>query len=144
MIKNLLMLLIIALIGWVVYATFFGNQDDLERRNKLLGAAKELGESVADIFKSESEKVKDGTYSEILTKLDKAIGQLKEADDKGNYSDDLKKLLEEKARIEKQIEATKGTSARGVDPQEQNTTDLKKLAEDIKNIADKMKTEDKK
>lgn len=139
MIKNLIMLLIVALVGWIVYTTFFGNKEDLERRNKLLGAAKQLGESVVDIFKSESGKVKDGTYSEILVKLDQAIDQLKQADQKGEHTDDLKKLLEEKARIEKQIEETKGVSARGVDPQEQNTTDLKKLAEQIQSVAEKMK-----
>lgn len=139
MIKNLIMLLIVALIGWVIYTTFFGNQEDLERRNKFLGAAKDLGKSVVDIFSSESEKMKDGTYSEILVKLDDAISQLRQADEKGEYKEDLKKLIDEKARIEKQIEETKGTAGRGVDPQEQNTTDLKKLAEEVQSIAEKMK-----
>jgi hypothetical protein len=51
----------------------------------------------------------------------------------------LQKLLDEKARIEKQIEESKGTAGRGVDPQEKNTADLKKLAEEVQSIAKKMK-----
>ena len=141
MIKNLVMLLIVALIGWIVYVTFFGKPEDIELRNKLLGTGKQFGQSVVDIFKSESGKVKDGTYDEVFKKLDGAIEQLKQADQKkGEYSNDIKRLTDEKQRLEKLIEQNKGVAGRGVDPNAENNENLKKLAQDIVDLTNKMET----
>jgi hypothetical protein len=70
MIKNILTLAVLAIIGWVIYATFYGKPEDIQLRNNLLNKSKELGQAVTDIFKSETKKVKSGEYEQVFGKLD--------------------------------------------------------------------------
>lgn len=137
MIKRLIMLVLVALVGWVVYVTVLGDSEDKAKRDKLLGTAKDFGQSIVDVFQHEQEKVKEGTYDELLASLDKAIDNLKEADEKGDYNKRLQDLKTEKERIQKLIEQNKGART-AEDPNIQNKEDLKKLAENVVKLTEEM------
>lgn len=131
------MLVLVALVGWVVYVTVLGDSEDKAKRDKLLGTAKDFGQSIVEVFQHEQEKVKEGTYDELLASLDKAIDNLKEADAKGDYKKRLQDLQTEKERIEDLINQNKGARM-AEDPNIQNNEDLKKLAENVVKLTEDM------
>jgi hypothetical protein len=138
MFKNLLFLLFVVLIGWVAYASMFGNSNDIELRNKLLSSGKDFGQSVINIFKSESGKVKSGTYDEVFKNLNNAINQLKEANKDGKYTEQINKLNADKEKIEKSIQQNQNQQTKGSDPNAENNEKLKKLAEEIVSLSKEM------
>ncbi len=138
MFKNLLFLLFVVLIGWVAYVSMFGNNNDLELRNKLLNTGKDFGQSVINIFKSESGKVKSGTYDEVFKNLNNAIEHLKKANKDGKYTDQINNLSAEKEQIEQSVQQNQNQQAKGTDPNAENNEKLKKLAEDIVSLTNEM------
>lgn len=129
------MLLIVAIIGWVVYVSFWGKPEEIALRDRLLNKGKELGEVVSDIFKSESQKIKSGDYDQIFDKLGDALKNLKQADEKSKkYGDEINRLSDEKNRIEKIIKNNSGSESEMVE----NNKKLKKLADDIVILTNKM------
>ena len=139
MIKNIILLVIFLLIGWVIYVQFFGDTKDIELRNKLLNTGKDFGKSVVDIFKNESTKIQRGKYNEVFDKLGEAIKSLKKADAaKNEHSTEIERLSEEKDRLEKLIAENKNIESNGLDPNSENNQKLKKLAEDIIALTNKM------
>jgi hypothetical protein len=129
------MLLIVAIIGWVVYVSFFGKPEDIALRDRLLNKGKELGEVVSDIFKSESQKVKSGDYDQIFDKLGEALKNLKQADEKSKkYGDEINRLSDEKNRLEKIVKDNSGSESEMAE----NNKKLKKLADDIVILTNKM------
>jgi alcohol dehydrogenase class IV len=131
------MLVLVALVGWVVYVTVLGDSEDKAKRDKLLSEAQDFGQSIIAVFQHESEKVKEGTYDELLANLDKAIDKLREADEKGDFQQRLKELQAEKERIEELIEQNKGARM-AEDPNTKNNEDLKKLAENVIKLKEDM------
>lgn len=129
------MLLIVAIIGWVVYVSFWGKPEDIALRDRLLNKGKELGEVVSDIFKSESQKIKSGDYDQIFDKLGDALKNLKQADEKSKkYGDEINRLSDEKNRLEKIIKNNSGSESEMAE----NNKKLKKLADDIVILTNKM------
>jgi hypothetical protein len=138
MFKNLLFLLFVVLIGWVAYVSMFGNNNDIELRNKLLNTGKDFGQSVINIFKSESGKVKSGTYDEVFKNLNNAIEHLKKANKDGKYTDQINNLNAEKEKIEQSVQQNQNQQAKGTDLNAENNEKLKKLAEDIVSLTNEM------
>jgi predicted ribosome quality control (RQC) complex YloA/Tae2 family protein len=134
MIKNILYLLVIAVIGWVIYVSLYGKSDDIKLRNNLLEKGKELGLAVSDIFKSETKKVNSGDYDEVFSKLNETLDELKKASKNKEQNDEIARLSEEKERLEKSIKENEGN-------QEKLSVDHKKLqilADDIVTLTKKI------
>lgn len=134
MIKNLLYLLVLAVIGWVVYVSFFGKPDDIKLRNNLLNKGKELGMAVSDIFQSESKKVNSGEYKQVFNKLNETLDELKKASKNKEHDDEITRLSEEKERLEKSIKENEGNQTK---LSEENKK-LQILADDIVNLTKKI------
>lgn len=134
MIKNLLYLLVLAVIGWVVYVSFFGKPDDIKLRNNLLNKGKELGMAVSDIFQSESKKVNSGEYEQVFNKLNETLDELKKASKNKEHDDEITRLSEEKERLEKSIKENEGNQTK---LSEENKK-LQILADDIVNLTKKI------
>ena len=134
MIKNLLYLLVLAVIGWVVYVSFFGKPDDIKLRNNLLNKGKELGMAVSDIFQSETKKVNSGEYKQVFNKLNEMLDELKKASKNKEHDDEITRLSEEKERLEKSIKENEGNQTK---LSEENKK-LQILADDIVNLTKKI------
>jgi predicted ribosome quality control (RQC) complex YloA/Tae2 family protein len=134
MIKNLLYLLVLAVIGWVVYVSFFGKPDDIKLRNNLLSKGKELGMAVSDIFQSETKKVNSGEYKQVFNKLNETLDELKKASKNKEHDDEITRLSEEKERLEKSIKENEGNQTK---LSEENKK-LQILADDIVNLTKKI------
>jgi hypothetical protein len=134
MIKNLLYLILMGLIIWGVYVSFFGNSKEIHLRNKLLNTGKEFGQSVVDVFQNEKEKIEDGNYDKVLSKLDDAIDNLKQADkDNGKFNSEIKDIEDQKIALKNNINDNQEHSN-----SEENEKKIKKLAEDIIKLSEKM------
>ncbi len=134
MIKNLLYLILMGLIIWGVYVSFFGNSKEIQLRNKLLNTGKEFGQSVVDVFQNEKEKIEDGNYDKVFSKLDDAIDNLKKADnDNGKFNSEIKDIEDQKIALKNNINDNKEHSN-----SEENEKKIKKLAEDIIILSEKM------
>jgi hypothetical protein len=134
MIKNLLYLIFLGLIIWGVYVSFFGNSKEIQLRNKLLNTGKEFGQSVVDVFQNEKEKMEDGNYDKVLSKLDDAIDNLKQADkDNGKFNSEIKEIEDQKTALKNNINENQENSN-----SEENEKKIKKLAEDIIKLSEKM------
>jgi predicted ribosome quality control (RQC) complex YloA/Tae2 family protein len=134
MIKNLLYLLVLAVIGWVVYVSFFGKPDDIKLRNNLLSKGKELGMAVSDIFQSETKKVNSGEYKQVFNKLNETLDELKKASKNKEHDDEITRLSEEKERLEKSIKENEGNQTK----LSEETKKLQILADDIVNLTKKI------
>jgi predicted ribosome quality control (RQC) complex YloA/Tae2 family protein len=134
MIKNLIYLLVLAVIGWVVYVSFFGKPDDIKLRNNLLSKGKELGMAVSDIFQSETKKVNSGEYKQVFNKLNETLDELKKASKNKEHDDEITRLSEEKERLEKSIKENEGNQTK---LSEENKK-LQILADDIVNLTKKI------
>jgi predicted ribosome quality control (RQC) complex YloA/Tae2 family protein len=134
MIKNLLYLLVLAVIGWVVYVSFFGKPDDIKLRNNLLSKGKELGMAVSDIFQSETKKVNSGEYKQVFNKLNETLDELKKASKNKEHDDEITRLSEEKERLENSIKENEGNQTK---LSEENKK-LQILADDIVNLTKKI------
>jgi peptidoglycan hydrolase CwlO-like protein len=134
MIKNLLYLIFLGLIIWGVYVSFFGNSKEIQLRNKLLNTGKEFGQSVVDVFQNEKEKIEDGNYDKVLSKLDDAIDNLKQADkDNGKFNSEIKEIEDQKTALKNNINENQENSN-----SDENEKKIKKLAEDIIKLSEKM------
>ena len=134
MIKNLLYLIFLGLIIWGVYVSFFGNSKEIQLRNKLLNTGKEFGQSVVDVFQNEKEKMEDGDYDKVFSKLDDAIDNLKKADNvNGKYNSEIKEIEDQKTALKNNINNNQENSN-----SEENEKKIKKLAEDIIKLSEKM------
>jgi hypothetical protein len=134
MIKNILTLAVLAIIGWVIYATFYGKPEDIQLRNNLLNKSKELGQAVTDIFKSETKKVKSGEYEQVFGKLDETLDELKKVSKSNEQESEINRLSEEKARLEKSIKENQDND---VKLSEENKK-LQNLTDDVVNLAKKI------
>lgn len=134
MIKNILYLLVLAVIGWVVYVSFFGKPDDIKLRNNLLNKGKELGMAVSDIFQSETKKVNSGEYKQVFSKLNETLDELKKASKNKEHDDEINRLSEEKERLEQSIKKNEGNQTK---LSEENKK-LQILADDIVNLTKKI------
>jgi hypothetical protein len=122
------------LIIWGVYVSFFGNSKEIQLRNKLLNTGKEFGQSVVDVFQNEKEKIEDGNYDKVFSKLDDAIDNLKKADnDNGKFNSEIKDIEDQKIALKNNINDNKEHSN-----SEENEKKIKKLAEDIIILSEKM------
>jgi hypothetical protein len=122
------------LIIWGVYVSFFGNSKEIQLRNKLLNTGKEFGQSVVDVFQNEKEKIEDGNYDKVFSKLDDAIDNLKKADnDNGKFNSEIKDIENQKIALKNNINDNKEHSN-----SEENEKKIKKLAEDIIILSEKM------
>ena len=122
------------LIIWGVYVSFFGNSKEIQLRNKLLNTGKEFGQSVVDVFQNEKEKIEDGNYDKVLSKLDDAIDNLKQADkDNGKFNSEIKDIEDQKIALKNNINDNQEHSN-----SEENEKKIKKLAEDIIKLSEKM------
>ncbi|WCL80661.1 hypothetical protein PPO43_11840 [Saprospira sp. CCB-QB6] len=138
--KKLITLVIVALIGWIVYVSVLGTPEDKAVRNELLGSAKDFGQTVVKVFNHEKDKVEAGTYDEVLDKLDKAIDNLKKADEDQDYAQKLKDLEAERQRIKEMLAAGQNAkSARSAqDPNAATQEDIRKLAEEVVKVSEEM------
>ena len=134
MIKNLLYLIFLGLIIWGVYVSFFGNSKEIQLRNKLINTGKEFGQSVVDVFQNEKEKIEDGNYDKVLSKLDDAIDNLKQADrDNGKFNSEIKEIEDQKTALKNNINENQVNAN-----SQENEKKIKKLAEDIIKLSEKM------
>ncbi|MCH2043634.1 MAG: hypothetical protein MK212_05790 [Saprospiraceae bacterium] len=120
MIKNLIMLVIVALIGWMAYATFFGDKKDKDLRDDLINKAMGFGKSIGNIFSHESDKFEKGAYNDALDKMSEALNGLKQTsedvedvNEAKKYADRVMKLKEDKERLEKMIAQLEEQEANG-------------------------------
>lgn len=134
MLKKILAVLVVAIIIWVVYVSFYGKADDIRLRNNLLNKGKELGLAVGDIFKSESNKVKSGEYDKVFAKLDETLEELKKVSKNKEHQDELDRISEEKNRLEKSIRDNQGNHKK---LSEENKK-LQTLTDDIVSLTKKL------
>lgn len=122
------------LIIWGVYVSFFGNSKEIQLRNKLLNSGKDFGQSVVDVFQNEKEKMDDGNYDKVFSKLDDAIDNLKKADNvNGKFNSEIKEIEDQKITLKNKINENQDNSN-----SEDNEKKIKKLAEDIIKLSEKM------
>ena len=134
MLKKIIALLVLALIAWVIFVTFYGNADDIQLRNKLLTKSKELGLAVGEIFKSETHKINSGEYDKVFAKLDETIVELKKASKSDEHDEEINRLSNEKERIEKSIREYQGNHSK---LSEENKK-LQDLTDDIVKLSKKI------
>jgi Na+-transporting NADH:ubiquinone oxidoreductase subunit NqrC len=134
MLKKIIALLVLALIAWVIFVTFYGNADDIQLRNKLLTKSKELGLAVGEIFKSETHKINSGEYDKVFAKLDETIVELKKASKSDEHDEEINRLSNEKERIEKSIREYQGNHSK---LSEENKK-LQNLTDDIVKLSKKI------
>jgi ElaB/YqjD/DUF883 family membrane-anchored ribosome-binding protein len=105
MIRNLLFWSIILITAILVYNRFWGDSSDKERSQKVFGEAKELFHSVADVVKSEKQKVESGRYDQALGNIRNLFEKMRSsADDNKDVIDQIDVLEEKRKSIEERLD----------------------------------------
>lgn len=145
MLGRILSLLVVVVVGYIVYATFFGNDKDKAQRDNLIDAGKNVGQAIWGLFKHEKGKYDSGEYDKAISNISETLAGLKKANDMGDdkaakrsnpeHAQKLKALEEEKKRLEALIVQEKKQPSGN---QAQLVEDLKKLGDDISKLANDM------
>lgn len=112
MIRSLFSLIVMAVIGWVIYASLFGTAEDKARRDNLFQGVKQTFSATKDIFNAEKDK---GTFTKTLQSVGKTLEELgsktKEMGEQGSdYAEKIAELKRKKEELDKLIAATEGTT----------------------------------
>lgn len=150
--KNLISLIVVLLIGWVVYVTFFGTAEDKVLRDKLFSGVKDTGKTVGEIFKSEKGKYQKGMYDKEITQINTLIETLSNNEEAAkkdgmDYSAELEELRARKERMEDMIDtydkvqaaAEEGQLSRTKAPSEEELkSNFKSMKETLDKIEQKL------
>lgn len=134
MLKKILAILVLVIVVWAVYVSFYGKPEDIQLRNNLLVKTKDLGLAVGEIFNSESRKIKSGEYDKLFTKLDETLDELRKVARDKDHHNEIKRLSEEKERLEKSIRENQENH--NIISEEKKK--LQTLADDIQTLSKKL------
>lgn len=142
MIKFLIKIGLLAVVGVLTYNYFFGTAAEKQQSANVFGMVKDLGSSIGDLVKSETEKFDQGKYDQVLSKVTSAFDALKSQDSQtgGGMSNELAQLEGEKSALQSLLaQATKG-GAEKVSKQDVNKLymDLQGLLGKIQNVSKEM------
>jgi hypothetical protein len=119
--RKILGTLILLLAGIIAYMYFFGKDTDKETAHHIVSETKDLGKSVGDFIKRQTEKYDNGEFDILLEKISRSINKLKSKTE--NNSDEVKDDLLDLEKELKQIDPEKLS--------EENRDDLKRILEDL-------------
>ncbi len=107
MIKSILKLAVLLIIGILVYNYFFGDADEKATSQKVFDEIKDVGTAVKDFVVDEHQRIKDGKYQKVWSKIDDALTSLearvKNMDEK--TIEEYKELKRESKRLEDELQA---------------------------------------
>ena len=128
MIKGILKIGLLLVAGLLVYNYFFGDAEEKATSQKVFNEIKDVGNAVKDFVIDERQRIKDGKYKKVLSKIKETLDQVEEKAlgmdettqrhyrklrDKtermenhlGDYDDDVSKLSnEERTAFEEKME----------------------------------------
>lgn len=107
---NLIKLVLIAVVGILVYNSFYGTDAEKETSRKVFGEVKDVWVAVGDLLRTEKQKFDEGKYDTALDKISDSFDSLKEKAKEINDSELLDKIAEldqERKRIQERLEETK-------------------------------------
>ena len=113
-----LILLLACVIG---YMYFFGKGADKEKAHHIVNETKDLGKSVGDFIKRQTDKYDNGEFDILLEKISRSINKLRSKTE--NNTDEVKDDLRDLERELKQIDPEKLS--------QENREDLKRILEDL-------------
>lgn len=127
--RNLIKLIIIAVIGLISYNYFYGNEVEKARSEKIVGEVKDVFVSVKDLVKMEKEKFEEGKYDKAMDKISNLFKDFK--DKSQEVSVDLKErfsqLEQEKIELEERIDQKKKEGTWTKEEKEKTKEDFQKL-----------------
>lgn len=107
--RNLIKLILFAVIGLVAYNYYYGNEVEKARSEKVIDGVKEVFGSIKDLAISEKEKFDEGKYDKALEKIGSVFEDFR--DKSAELGDDLRDRLadleDEKIELEERIEEKK-------------------------------------
>jgi len=107
--RNLIKLVIFAIIGLVSYNYYYGNEDEKAQSEKVIDGVKDVFGSIKDLAVAEKEKFDAGKYDKALDKIGSVFQDFK--DKSAELGDDLKDRLadleDEKEELEERIDEKK-------------------------------------
>ena len=136
--KKVWTILIVFLIGVLIYYKFFSsNPEERAKADRVFSIAKDLGKELVGVMNNEIQREREhGTYSTAFGKVQENIQNLRNSDTQGQFKDKLAELEAQKKALEEATKATAGARSAAEDAETQ--AKIKKLAEDIGNLASQM------
>lgn len=71
---KLVLLIVVILIG---YNYFFGDEEEQQQSQEIIDKSKEMGSALFEFVKSESERIQEGKYNDVIDNISAAIESLK-------------------------------------------------------------------
>ena len=119
--RKILGTLILLLAGVIAYMYFFGKGADKENAHHIVNETKDLGKSVGDFIKRQTEKYDNGEFDILLEKISRSINKLRSKTE--SNTDEVKDDLRDLEKELKQIDPEKLS--------QENRDDLKRILEDL-------------
>lgn len=139
MLGLIIKLIVVFTIGWLIYASFFGNAEEKKIAGNITSSFKGLVSGITSAIKNEADK---GTFTTAFQKTSEAISSLKNGDASGEFSAKIAELEAEKQRLETQVNNAKKLKSTidQATSDEKTKEDLKKLADKIEQVSKEMET----
>ena len=142
MIGKLITLILVFVIGWVVYTQIFGTDEEQAMGEEVIVNFKQTVGSIADIFKHEGGKIKEGTYDDSIDKLGALLDQLREKSNDISDQQELKQLAEETEQIKQKVQQAKDGLEEVSD--EETRQELQRITEKVQRVVENMEEEENK
>ncbi len=127
MIKSLLKIAVLVVIGVLVYNYFFGDPDEKATSEKVFNEIKDVGVAVKDFVKDEHQRIKDGKYKKVISKIDDTLtgieAKIKNMDKE--TVEEYKNLRRESKRLEGELKDLKEDSSDELSKEERKSIESK-------------------
>ncbi|MCB0706638.1 MAG: hypothetical protein KDC34_15090 [Saprospiraceae bacterium] len=127
MIKSLIRLVALVVVGVLVYNYFLGDPGEKETASKIFQEVKDVGSSVADLLRSEKEKLDSGKYDAALDKIGGLFSSIRTNKDElsGDYDGELTNLEKEREALEERLRELENSGA------DENSPEVRNLKDDL-------------
>jgi len=143
--RNLLKLILFAVIGLISYNYYYGNAEEKAQSEKVIDGVKDVFTSIKDLAVAEKEKFDAGKYDKALDKIGNVFKDFKDksAELGEGLKDRLADLEDEKEELEERIEKKKKEGLWTEEEKAQTKKEFRELIEKSEDLFKEIKEEGK-
>ena len=144
MIKSILKIAVLLIVGILVYNYFYGDEAEKATSQKVFNEIKDVGVAVKDFVKDEHQRIKDGKYDKVLSKIEDTLTGL-EAKVKNmdkETVEEYKDLRKESKKLEEELKSKEENQDLSKEERDSIESKLKELLEKTNDFIKEHATEE--
>lgn len=144
MIKSILKIAVLLIVGILVYNYFYGDEAEKATSQKVFNEIKDVGVAVKDFVKDEHQRIKDGKYDKVLSKIEDTLTGL-EAKVKNmdkETVEEYKNLRKESRKLEEELKSKEENQDLSKEERDSIESKLKELLEKTNDFIKEHATEE--